>query len=93
MHPRFRVIPKSEMRAKFGRVLYTSAGNQVWGASFLFNSARLYKTQTKQVHLRQTTNREQPHFRADFAAEISSKTRSRGASIFADFCIKVMHPQ
>ena len=75
---------KSVTHPKIGRVSYTSAGNRAWGASFLFNSVSLYKTYTKPVRLRQTTTREQPHFRADFAARISA----RDASIFADFLMK-----
>ncbi|MXY93719.1 MAG: hypothetical protein F4047_13635 [Caldilineaceae bacterium SB0670_bin_27] len=59
---------------------------------FLLNSVNHYKTLTKPVHFRQTTNHGQPHFRADFPAGIGSKTRSRGASNSADFCPKVMHP-
>ena len=48
-----------------------------------FPSRSVLYTCAKPVHLRQTTNREQPHFRADFTAKISSKTRARDTSISA----------
>ena len=79
---------KSVMHPKIGRVSYTLAGNQAWP----FPSRSIPETCTKPVHIRQTTDREQRHFAADFAARIGSKTRSRDTSISPDFCMKVMHP-
>ena len=76
---------KSVIHAKIGRVSYKvsykSVGNHAWGVPF----CSTLETCAKPVQLYQTTNREQPHFCADFSARISSKTRSRGASFAAAF--------
>ncbi|MXY93869.1 MAG: hypothetical protein F4Y42_10530 [Caldilineaceae bacterium SB0664_bin_27] len=49
-------------------------------------------TSTKPSQKLYTASHEQPHCRTDFPANISSKSRSRGTSISADFCMKVMQP-
>lgn len=91
-HGRSDFVPGGGASQCWGKLSYTSGSDQAWGVPFPFNSERspkylqnLYKDYTSP-----TANN--PIGRVDFPARISSKTRSRGASIFADFCTKVMHP-
>ena len=66
---------------KLGLISYPQACNRDWGVAFALDSDRSPLTQRKPVQKLHKTNHEQPHFRADFAAKISSKTRSCGASV------------
>ncbi len=50
------------------------------------------KTPKKSVQKLYITNDELPHLLADLLAKVSSKRRSRDASISPDFMAKVMHP-